>query len=376
MDQDYLIKLLDLLRQQNGGVVLQQDGTSKAVLLSIDRYYQLLAQESAVGGLPAKPNETVLVTGGAGYIGAHVVRKLKAAGYNVIVVDNLSTGRKDHVPEGVKFYQGSVEDRVFMLPILEKYSIDAIIHLAASPDAAESVIKPLKYFDNNVISTEKLLRLASERKISKFIFSSTAAVYGTPNRVPTPESAPIDPVSPYGASKYLAEQAVRFYSSAFGVESTVLRYFNACGVALNSGLHDTHPNGNLITIILEAAYGKRDCFVVNGNDYDTFDGTCVRDLIHVEDVAEAHILALQKNPKGEKFRVYNVGTGKGYSVEQVVTAAAEILNRMIPMEIGPRRAGDPVVSTADCTKIKTELGFVPQHSSLENIFLTSKQLIS
>jgi UDP-glucose 4-epimerase len=372
MEQEYLLNLLDLVRQQNGGVVLQNNGKSEAVVLSIERYYTLLNQQAKEKNMP---KQRILVTGGAGYIGAHVVRELIAKQYEVIIVDNLSTGRKEFIHPKAVFYEGSVGDKEFLETIFSENAIDAVMHFAASLEVAESVEKPLEYFNNNVVNTELLVRIAALHKVKKFIFSSTGAVYGEPERVPIPESAGLKPNNPYGQTKMLAEQIIKYYSDNTGLEATVLRYFNVCGIAVGSGLSDTHINSHLIPIIIEAANRKRDKFVVNGNDYETFDGTCVRDYIHVSDIAQAHILALEKPSFTERFRVYNVGTGKGYSVEQMVTCAAEVLNKMIPMEIGPRRPGDAAIAVADTTKIQKELGFKPAFSDLETIFTSTAQAL-
>lgn len=375
MDSVQLNELLQLLRQQNGGVVLQKDGKSEAVLLSIDRYYQLLEKQQD-NQIQARDKAlikklTVLVTGGAGYIGAHIVRQLLKKGHQVIVVDNFVTGKREFVPKEATLVEGSIGDRDVLDLAFSGRGVDVVMHLAASIEAPESCREPFSYFENNVIATHTLLQAMKEHSVPKIIFSSSASVYGDLVSVPTDENQKLQPDDPYGHTKLLGEKIIEFYTANSSLQATILRYFNVCGVDPNSELYDTHNESKIVPIILEVAYGKREKFIVYGNDFDTFDGTCIRDYIHVMDVVQAHILALE-NPGNEPLRIYNVGTGKGYSVEQMVSTAAEVLNRMIPLEIGPRRAKDVSTSIADNTKITKELGFKAEYSDLETIFKTSK----
>ncbi len=367
MDSIHLQELLQLLRQQNGGVVLQEDGLSRAVLLSIDRYYQLIEKQEVV----SEKKLTIVVTGGAGYIGAHVVRYLLKRGHAVVVIDNFVTGKPEFVPLEAILVEGSVADPDVLERAFAHRHVDVVMHFAASLEVAESVERPLAYFENNVLATQRLLEAMVAHAIPQLIFSSTGAVYGDPVAVPIPETAVLKPGNPYGQTKLLAEQIIEYYARTSSIHATVFRYFNVCGADPESNLGDTHALSHLIPVILEVAHGAQEKFIINGNDYETFDGTCVRDYVHVLDIVQAHLLALD-NLSNDAFRVYNVGTGKGFSVEQMVTAAAEVLNRMIPLEMGPRRPGDAAIAIADTAKIVVELGFKPTHSDLETIFKTTK----
>jgi UDP-glucose 4-epimerase len=372
MDTSYLEQLIREVKKRGGGMVLTLGGKSEAVVLNIQKYNELLKQAAAGAITVQPPGHTILVTGGAGYIGAHTVRQLLARSYQVVVLDNLSTGRREFVPAGVEFVAGDIGDREILRHIFSHYTIDAVIHLAASLEVEESMAQPDFYLKNNFLNTAVLLEVMKEYDVRKIIFSSTAAVYGDePKIVPIPEDATLRPNNPYGFSKYLAEELLKYYAASFNFSVTILRYFNACGAVPEGDLGDTHTNSHLVPIILEVAGGLREKIIVNGNDYPTFDGTCVRDYVHVLDVADAHILALQKLAPGGGYAVYNVGTGKGCSVEQMICAVAEITNRMIPMEMGPRRAGDAAVTVADCARIRRDLEFTPKYSDLETIIKTS-----
>lgn len=379
MDSTYLQELINEVNSRGGGIVLSLGGKSEAVVLNIQKYNDLLVQASRAPKPNLEAPQTILVTGGAGYIGSHTVRQMLSQGYQVVILDNLSTGRREFVPDNAIFIQGDVGDAELLRGLFSEYPIDAVMHFAASLEVEESVRKPKEYLQNNFINTSVLLDAMVAAGVNKIIFSSTAAVYGENQQViPIPETAALEPNNPYGYSKYLAEELLRYYSRNLGLQVTVLRYFNACGACLEGDLGDTHTNAHLIPIIIEVAQGLRDKITIFGNDYDTFDGTCIRDYIHVLDVADAHIRALQHIGHGGQvsgeagsFSVYNVGTGKGCSVEEMIRAAAEITNRMIPIEIGGRRAGDAPVTVADNDKIKRELGFEPHYSDLENIIKTT-----
>ena len=369
MDNDYLHELIREVQAREGGIVLNVQGKTEAVVLSIDRYNELLRQLSAQTPETA-PKHRVLVTGGAGYIGSHVVRQLIAAGHQVVIIDNLSTGKESNVPDQALLVQGDIRDTSLVRQVLMKYDIDVVFHLAASIEVEESTRFPIEYLDNNTLATESLLRVMTECGVNKLIFSSTAAVYGEPETVPIPESALTQPNNPYGYSKLLAEHLIHYYCESKGLQAVVLRYFNACGTDFDGQIQDPH-NSHLIPVVMEVIAGTKPTLTINGNDYQTFDGTCVRDYVHVLDIARAHVNALLKLPQLGFFNVYNIGTSHGFSVQQVVQAAAEVTGHMIPLEVGLRRAGDAPATVADNKKIQTELGFELLHSDLETIIQTS-----
>lgn len=378
MDTHILQELLLEVEARGGGLVLNNGDNPQAVVLSVGKYYQLLQGVPVMGtdlnnattGEQNSSNGTVLVTGGAGYIGAHVVRTLLEAGRKVVVVDNLSTGLREHLSEGVPFHEGNVGDINFLRGVFKEHAIDAVIHLAASLEVQESVEQPVPYLHNNTVVTLQLLTAMSEANVKTIVFSSTAAVYGEQAIIPISETAAPQPNNPYGHSKLLAEGVLRYFSEWRGFTVTALRYFNVCGTHPEWGIVDTHKNSHLIPVILEVALGVRDKMVVNGGDYDTSDGSCVRDYIHVWDIARAHVAALGRSAT-EKYKTYNVATGHGVSVKDMISTASEITGRMIPMEIGPRRPGDAAITIADNKLITKELGFKPEHSDLETIFKTS-----
>lgn len=375
MENEQLLELLAQVEQNGGGVVLRVGEAARAVVLSMETYASMSAggqdpvslRESTPAPLPT---QTVLVTGGAGYIGGHVTRELLASGYEVVVLDSLYTGRREYVPAAVHFIEGDVRDVNLLRDICSQHKIDAVIHLAALLEVAESVEKPLEYFEVNVQGTTRLLEVCSEAGIKNIVFSSTAAVYGPQTVMPIPEGAACAPINPYGASKLLAEQVLRYFSQYKDMRVTVLRFFNVAGQHTSWGVSDTHEHSHLIPIVLEVAAGKRASLTVNGNDYGTADGTCVRDYVHVLDIAKAHVKALAR-PSTESFRVYNVGTGKGVSIREAVQAAAEVTGRMIPMEVGPRRPGDDALLVADVQAIRSELGFTTEYSDIGYIIGSS-----
>lgn len=360
-------------------MVLNLQNRPEVVVLTVDKYNQLLKNgsdhavlESAIESLQQQEsqNRRILVTGGAGYIGAHATRELLKAGYQVTILDNLSSGKRENVPAGVRFIEGSVGDANLLRDIFAQERFYAVMHFAASIEVEESVREPEKYLKNNTLNTAVLLSAMAEYDVKKIIFSSTAAVYGEQQVVPIPETAKLSPNNPYGYSKLLAERLIKYHCHFSGFQAVVFRYFNACGCDFDGEIMPTHQS-HLIPIVLEVVLGKRPYLLINGTDYNTQDGTCVRDYVHVLDIARAHVVALAKLEATESYRIYNIGTGHGSSVREVVNKASEILERMIPMEAGPRRAGDAPATVADNRKLREELGFELQHSDLDTIIATS-----
>jgi len=315
-------------------------------------------------------NKKVLVTGGAGYIGSITCQVLKENGFTPIIFDNLITGHKHPVKE-FQLYQGGLQkDSNLLKEVFAKEKPEAVIHFAAWSLVGESVTDPQKYFLNNDVGTLNLLREMLSAKVLKFVFSSTAATYGEPEKVPIDEDDPKDPTNPYGESKLIIEKFLKWYGQAYNLSSVALRYFNACGAALDGKIGEDHqPESHLIPLTIQAAMGKRKEFKIFGDDYKTPDGTCIRDYIHVLDLAQAHVDALKSfDQKGnEGFRAYNVGTSNGFSVKQVVEMVKEISKIDFETPIGERRAGDPAQLVAKADKIKKELGWSPQYSDLKTI---------
>lgn len=312
----------------------------------------------------------ILVTGGAGYIGSHTVRALQEKGLEVVVLDNLSTGHASAVT--CPLIVGDLSDKQLLNRVFGEYKVDAVIHFAASLVVEESMLLPGKYFENNVVNGLNLLNAAAAHGVDKFIFSSTAATYGNPLEAMISEDHPRQPINPYGESKLMFEKILRWFSEAHGLSSVSLRYFNAAGASLDGKLgEDKQHVTHLVPRVLRVASRLQDELEIYGNDYETPDGTCIRDYIHVEDLAQAHVLALDKLNKDKGCFAYNVGTGRGSSVSEVVSAAMEVTGRMVPIKYSPRRAGDPAALVADVIKIKAELGFLPKHSDLQTILRTS-----
>lgn len=286
----------------------------------------------------------VLVVGGAGYIGSHTAHVLRRRGYEVIIYDNLSTGYQ-RLAEGFELVVGELDDAAKLAPLLRRS--DSVMHFAAHALVGESVEDPKKYFRNNVVAALSLLDSVMESRVRKFIFSSTAAVYGNPRRVPIQESDPQQPVNPYGATKLAFEKALEAYSVAYGLRFVSFRYFNAGGADAQANIGELHqPETHLIPIILQAMMGRRAALEIFGDDYPTADGTCIRDYIHVTDLAEAHVLGLEYLSKAEST-IMNLGTGKGHSVREVVQSAERVTGQKVPTRIGSRRAGDPAELVAD-----------------------------
>lgn len=314
----------------------------------------------------------ILVLGGAGYIGSHTVYELVDAGYEVIVIDNLLTGFKEAVHPQAKFYEGDIRDKIFLDNILSKEKIDGVIHFAASSQVGESMKNPLKYYNNNLCGTEVLLESMVEHGIDKIVFSSTAATYGEPESIPILETARTLPTNCYGETKLSMEKMFKWISKAHNLRYVSLRYFNACGAHPNGKIGEAHnPETHLIPLVLQVPNGKREYISVFGNDYDTKDGTCVRDYIHVNDLAQAHILAMEYLSKGGESNIFNLGNGVGFTVKEVIETARKITNHTIPIREEERRAGDPSVLIASSEKARKVLGWKPQYADLETIISTA-----
>ena len=307
----------------------------------------------------------VLVTGGAGYIGSVVTEELVKDGHETVVYDRLSKGHREAIVPGARFVQAELSDDTTLRKTLSAYRIEAVIHMAADSLVGESCAHPAKYYRNNVIAGLILLDAMRESEVNRIVFSSSAATYGEADKKPIKETAPNNPTNPYGESKLAFEKAMRWYNDAYALRYASLRYFNAAGASENCG-EDHDPETHIIPIALQVAAGKREFVEVYGDDYPTKDGTCVRDYIHVIDLARAHILAL--NVLDEGSRIYNLGCGgKGYSVKQVLETAREVTGKKIPAHVAPRRAGDPSVLIASSDKIKQELNWKPEFQDLRVI---------
>jgi UDP-glucose 4-epimerase len=314
----------------------------------------------------------VLVAGGAGYIGSVTTRELIKKGYDVVVLDNLSYGHRGTVPKQTKFINGDLLDLPKLKDILKNEKIEAVIHFAGFIAVGESVKEPLKYIHNNLVGGYNLLEAMKETGVNKIIFSSSAAVYGDPESVPIKEDAKLDPTSPYGATKLMFEQYMAWCDTAFGLKYTALRYFNAAGADVENDLGEDHdPETHLIPLVLQVAAGTRESIQIFGTDYDTKDGTCVRDYVHVKDLAAAHVLALKRLENGGDSTKYNLGSSVGYSVKEVIDLCMAVTGKKIRSVESPRRAGDPPKLVASSEKIKKELGFEFKHSDLKNIIETA-----
>lgn len=310
----------------------------------------------------------VLVTGGAGFIGSHMVACLRDAGRDVVVVDDLSSGHREVVPPDVPFVRTNVADRDAIGSVLEQHHVDAIVHFAARIQVGESVTDPRLYWTGNVAATTQLLECALDSGVRSFIFSSTAAVYGTPERVPIVESDPTRPINPYGETKLAIERMLASYSRAYGLRYAALRYFNAAGADATRGLGERHdPETHLIPLVLDAALGRRAAITAFGRDYDTPDGTCIRDYIHVMDLVDAHLAALEYLERGGESGAFNLGTGVGHSVDEVIRACEVVTGRSIPVVYGPRREGDPPALVASPRLAQERFGWKATRSSLERI---------
>jgi len=316
-------------------------------------------------------NDKILVVGGAGYIGSHMVKDLLDADYDVITLDDLSTGHLELLPGG-EFIEGSLGDTVLLDKLFSTHKISAVMHFAAFSLVGESVEKPLKYYRNNMATTAELLDSMIRHKVKRFIFSSTAAVYGEPVEIPITESHPCNPTNPYGRSKIAVERMLKDCDSAYGLKHISLRYFNASGADESGDIGERHTNEtHLIPLILEVANGRRENINIFGTNYPTHDGTCIRDYIHVSDLTQAHLLALEALLSGGKSAVYNLGNNRGYSVREVIELARKLTGKPIPAIEADRRPGDPAILIASSDKIKKKLGWKPKFEDLENIIKTA-----
>ena len=315
---------------------------------------------------------TVLVLGGAGYIGSHTVYALIEKGEDVVIIDNLETGHIEAVHPQARFYQGDIRDRAFVDSVLDKEKIDAVIHFAANSLVGESMTNPLKYYDNNVNGTKVLLQSMVAHGLNKIVFSSTAATYGEPERVPILETDKTEPTNAYGETKLSMEKMFKWTDRAHGLKYVSLRYFNACGAHVSGEIGEAHnPETHLIPLILQVPLGKREAISIYGDDYPTSDGTCIRDYIHVTDLAQAHILAVEYLMKGNDSNIFNLGNGVGFTVKEVIDTARKVTGHPIPATTTPRRAGDPAQLIASSEKAKTVLGWKPEHADLEEIIASA-----
>jgi len=314
-----------------------------------------------------KQQITILVVGGAGYIGSHMVKMLLGVDYKVVTLDNLSGGYRDAVIGG-EFEYVDLANKTELERVFKKHQFDAVMHFASHIQVGESVIKPAIYYENNVVNTLNLLDVMVEYDVKSFIFSSTAAIFGEPEYTPIDEKHPMNPINPYGRSKLMVEQILADYDNAYNLKSICLRYFNAAGADPDGLLGERHePETHLIPLILQAASGRRESISIFGRDYDTPDGTCIRDYIHIVDLCSAHLLALEKLTKEKKSHAFNLGNGKGFSVQEVIDVAREVTGKDIQTANEIRREGDPAILLSDATLAREELCWKPQYSELSII---------
>ena len=316
----------------------------------------------------------VLVLGGAGYIGSHAVDQLIHRGYDVVVVDNLGTGHKTAIHNKAKFYEGDIRDKAFLENVFNNENIEGVFHFCAYSLVGESVEKPLSYFNNNVNGLQVLLEVMYDHEVAHIVFSSTAAVYGEPDSVPITEDDSKTPTSPYGESKLMMEKMMHWSHEAYGVNYAALRYFNVAGAKEDGTIGEDHrPETHLIPIVLQVALGQRDELTVFGDDYDTEDGSCIRDYLHVVDLIDAHILAFQHLKNGGESGAFNLGSSQGYSVFEILEAARKVTGKTINAVVGERRAGDPSKLIASSNKAQQILGWKPKHDDIHDIISSAWQ---
>lgn len=314
----------------------------------------------------------ILVAGGAGYIGSHMVKDLVEHGQEVVVADNLSTGHRDAINPNAKFYEGDIRDRKFLDKIFDNEDIEAVVHFAAFSIVPESMSKPLKYFDNNTGGMITLLEAMRDHNIKYIVFSSTAATYGVPEHMPIKETDPQNPINPYGLSKLMMEKMMHWADKAYGIKFVALRYFNVAGAAPDGTIGEDHgPETHLVPIILQVAQGNRKELSIFGDDYNTPDGTNVRDYVHVMDLADAHILAIKYLEAGNESNAFNLGSSTGFSNKQILEAAREVTGEPIPAKIAPRRPGDPDSLVAASDKARNVLGWDPKYDDVHDIIATA-----
>src|SRR5690625_139780 len=311
---------------------------------------------------------SVLVLGGAGYIGSHAVYQLIENQRNVIVVDNLATGHQEAIHPQATFYHGDIRDKQFLRTVFKQEKIEAVLHFAASSLVGESMEKPLLYFDNNVYGTQVLLQVMTEYHVKHIVFSSTAATYGEPTTIPITEEIKPNPTNTYGETKLMIEKMMKWVDQAHGIKFVSLRYFNVAGARPTAEIGEDHrPETHLIPIILQVALNQRPSITIFGDDYNTADGTCIRDYIHVEDLIQAHLLALDYLQNDGESTIFNLGSSKGFSVKEIIDTAKLVTGKDIPYQIGARRAGDPARLIASSTKAKNILNWQPAYTSVEKI---------
>ncbi|MFV0559522.1 MAG: UDP-glucose 4-epimerase GalE [Enterococcus sp.] len=315
---------------------------------------------------------SILVLGGAGYIGSHAVDQLVTRGYDVAVVDNLVTGHRKAINKAARFYEGDIRNQEFLASVFEQENVEGVIHFAAFSLVGESVEKPLKYFNNNVYGMQVLLETMHQYNVKNIVFSSTAATYGEPEVSPITEETPTNPKNPYGESKLMMEKMMKWCDNAYGMRYVALRYFNVAGAKADSTIGEDHnPETHLVPIILQVALGQREELSIFGDDYDTPDGTCIRDYVQVEDLIDAHIRALEYLKEGNDSNQFNLGSNNGYSVKEMLEAAREVTGKEIPAKIVPRRAGDPSTLVASSAKAKEILGWEPSYTDVKAIIKTA-----
>lgn len=310
----------------------------------------------------------ILVCGGAGYIGSHAVKQLLDCNYKVLVIDNLSTGYKENVDSRALFYNVDIRDFKELDNIFKMHKIDAVLHFAANSIVSESVKDPYKYYENNVLGSLNLLKCMKNNNILKIVFSSTAAVYGNPKRVPIEETDETIPTNPYGETKLAIEKILKWFDNAYNIKYISLRYFNVAGADKSANIGEMHnPETHLIPLVIKTALGEREYMSIFGDDYNTFDGTCIRDYIHVTDLVDAHILALEKLLNNSESNIYNLGYGEGFSVKQIIERVSYVTNSNIKVKIEKRRDGDPDILIANPNKAINDLRFKPKYNDLDYI---------
>lgn len=310
----------------------------------------------------------VLVVGGAGYIGSHAVYQLVDAAQDVVVVDHLKSGHREAVHPKARFYEGDIRDRAFLDTVFETETIDQVVHFAAFSLVGESMEHPLAYFDNNVYGTQVLLEAMMAHDVKQIVFSSTAATYGEQEQMPILETATTNPTNAYGETKLMMEKMMRWCETAYGLQYVALRYFNVAGARATGEIGEDHtPETHLVPLVLEVANGQRPMISIYGDDYATEDGTCIRDYIHVEDLIDAHLLALEYLKQGNTSDVFNLGSSRGFSVREIIEAARRVTGHAIPEQVVARRAGDPSTLIAGSDKAKTILGWTPSRTEIDTI---------